>query len=250
MPKIGEYTVPNYGIEKICDLIIEVGRQYKNLDEGIVSEETFQKEIIRRKGGAYTAYKFDLGVYGFIERISRGQIRITKLFIDVANPIREEDRIRAKTEAVRNVRLLREIYEDGFTDSFSKDDLRIWLVEKKGVSRSEIDENKLDLIRKLYIEAYPYFKREKEVSGMEKTQPEITQPQLPVSTQQISQPVIQPTQVAPEEEEELKLGNIIRITFPKDNVETWKRVKKIVDIYLGIEETEKVTESKNKEQEK
>ena len=33
-------------------------------------------------------------------------------------------------------------------------------------------------------------------------------------------------------DEEIKLGEIIEIRFPKDKIEFWEKVKKIVDIYL------------------
>jgi len=173
MPSVEEYQIPTEGIDRISKFIIEIGRRYSNLEEGIISEGTFQSEIIGRKGGTYSRYKYDMNLYGFIERIAKGQIRITKLFLDIANPLREEDREKAKLKAVRNIQLFKDMYEYGFKDTFSEDDLRMWLVEKKDVPRSKIDKGKLELIRKLYIEAYPYLRETKEVSSVEKESSEI-----------------------------------------------------------------------------
>lgn len=72
-----------------------------------------------------------MSLYGLIERIAKGQIQISKLFLDIADPVREEDREKAKVEAVRNVQLFKDMYEGGLTDRISEANLRYWLVEKR-----------------------------------------------------------------------------------------------------------------------
>lgn len=126
------------------------------------------------------------------------------------------------------------------------------LVQITNVSRS-VAEKQEAKIRKLYMDAVQYLKEEKEVSGMEKVQPEIVRPQLSTDIQQISQPVAQPIQTIPKEElkeEEVKLGNIIEIRFLKNNKEAWERFKKIVDIYLGVEKEQAEKKELEKKEQK
>lgn len=208
---------------KVCDRIIESKENYSALKKGSVDMETFQEDILDKSGGTFYNYRFDMDLYGFIKRQQRGKkVTITQRYIDVADPVREDDRLQAKRDAVREIELLRELISDGFDDTISEKDLRIWLIEEKSISRDSIKEKHLSKAHKIFMENYTYLKSEEEEEKMEerKADEEKTMPSS-----------------SPEEMEEVKFGEI-RAWLPKENLqEQWKIFKETMQAYVKSKAT-------------
>jgi len=245
MGKIGDYEYPEFTFTE-CRKIVE--KIYK---EGITRGDVLAPKLGLKGGkkppeesGTFRNKITALQRFGLIEGDWR-EFKLTELGEKIAKPINEQEFKKAAIESIKRVSLLKELWNKVGTNI---PETGLWpdLVQITNVNRS-IAEKQEPKIRKLYMDALQYLKEEKEVSEMEKAQAETVQSP---TQQQISQPMAQPMQTIAEEE--VKLGDIIEIKFPKDNKETWGRFKKIVDIFLGIEEehAKKNKESESKEQER
>lgn len=239
MPKVGAYKIPNYDIEKVSNLIIEVGQRFNSVTAGEVDEDIFQEEYIQKSGGTYQSYRYSMERYGFIYR-SKGSdvVELTELFEKVADPLETEAREEAKTEAVRNVQLLTELFQSEISRTVSLEDLRRHLVVDIGIPKGEIEQKQLERLEKLYESAYPYLERGMTVQ----------------SETDKKAPSTGPSEGATEEEQPSEAGkakasspsvetgrNVIRIRgltleLDSDDVEDeWDRAKSTIDAYLEAE---------------
>ena len=155
----------------------------------------------------------------------RGKIRVSNLGKRLTYPENEGELMDAIVEAVRNIPLWKTFF-DTFTEKgedLPADTLWMNLRQIIGEDRLPPEEakNKAKIVRKAYFEDLKYYKPEfKPKEEKHKLEPD----------------KIDKDTAIPERFEEFKFGNI-RIWLPKEGTqEAWKKSKKMMDIYLGIEE--------------
>lgn len=173
MPKVGPFKIPNHDIETVVELIDEAYARV-NVQTGELDEETFQEEVLQRRGGSYSRYRYSLQQYGFLKRQhGADEVEITDLFVEVADPVPREARQNAIAEAVRNVPILQEMYEAGFQPGFADRELRVWLIQEMGVPRDKANDGAINDLRELYEPAHPYFDEGTGAAGLdEEDEPE------------------------------------------------------------------------------
>jgi len=233
MPKVGPYKIPNHDIETIVDLIDEAAARAQGLKEGPLDEEMFQEEVLDRRGGSYSRYRFSLQQYGFIER-SHGadEVELTELFVDVADPIQPEDRENAIQKAVHNIDLFRELYADDIDPDTAETDFRIWLTQNLNLPRDKADSDTIDDLRNLYGPAYRYLRQsdtddetaQREESGQEQEESRGDRRNTQSPEPESKEPV--------KDMEEFRIGDNV-VKLPKENMEDeWRSLKAVVDAYI------------------
>lgn len=155
----------------------------------------------------------------------RGKIRVSNLGKHLTYPENEEELMGAIVEAVRKIPLWK-IFFDKFTakgkdlptDTFWMDLRRIVGEDKLPPEEAK---NKAEILRKAYFEDLKYYKPE---SKPKKEEDELEADKVD-KDMAISKGL-----------EEFKFGSV-KIFLPKEEtVEAWKKTKRMMDIYLGIEE--------------
>lgn len=240
MPKIGPYKIPNHDIETVVDLLDEAKARVGGLTRGPLNEEMFKEEVLDRRGGSYSRYRFSLQQYGFIER-SHGadEVEITELFIDVVDPLQRSDRENAIRQAVSNIDLLVQMYESEFDPGFSDTDLRIWLIQTMNIPRDEANGETIDDLRNLYEPAYQYLKQDGQPSKpdqAEKPEPNSV-PRQPAKQNGGPQPTD-----SVKDMEEIQIGDKY-VRLPRENISReWRMLKATVDAYIESMEEDESTE--------
>jgi len=236
MPKIGPYRYPTHAIDAVVDLIDEAGNRVQ-VQEETISEDTFQQDVIDRAGGTYSRYRASLKQYGFIER-ERGadEVKITDLFVHVADPLDAEDRENAISRAVENIDFFAEMYEAGFGPEFTSREFRKWLIEEKGVLRKNAEPDTIEDLRKKYAIAFEYFSEsekptEEEQEKQNKSDEEHEADSPGENGQQAKLP-LSDNKNPDGEVEEIRVGNRA-VVLPKENIEReWHILRATVNAYV------------------
>jgi hypothetical protein len=238
MPKVGSFKIPNHDIETVVELIDEAYSRV-NVQPGELDEETFQEEVLQRRGGSYSRYRYSLQQYGLVKRQhGADEVEITEPFVDIADPVPKEARKDAISEAVRNVQILEDMHEAGFEPGFSDRELRVWLIQEMGVPRDKANEEAVKTLRELYVPAHPYFDREKEEAAGEdgETKDEVM-PDKPeadgaAGTGPPNAGAAPPPAGDDGEYEEFQIGDRY-VRLPKEDLaEEWELLKATVDAYV------------------
>ena len=214
MPRAGKYSFPKHDI----DWCVERVRKIAEICGDVTSRETAAKEALGMSptGGETNTLFASMEMYGLIET-GEGQIKLTDLAKKIIYAITPEEAEREKGEAVRKIGLFVDIYEM-YGENPSDVQLRAFLRDKAGVEPEKIAKI-TPQISKVFKRVVSYLK----VAA-------VTPTSMGVEEEKVTGKAIKP-----EEVEELRFGDV-RIWLPKDNpAEAWKRVKKAVDVYLGIE---------------
>lgn len=244
MPKIGPYQIPNHDIDTVVELIDEAYARV-NVGEGEIDEETFREEVLQRRGGSYSRYRFDLQLFGFIER-SHGadEVEITSLFLNVADPVPRSARDEAISEAVTNVDIFVKMFSAGFEPGFSERELRVWLIQELNVPRGEAQEDAIQELRELYEPAHPHLKRNSDNGESKQDEESRSENTSEDSGQSIPSDSQRPEEVQNDEQkmEVIQIGNKY-VRLPKENIgDEWQMLKTTVDAYInsleGIEQNE------------
>jgi len=218
--KIGNKVVPD---TRLPDLINAVKTLYGKFGSKEIDDETASRLLghSTSRSGAYMQKRADLRSFSLIE--PRGPIKITEIGRKVSYPANQKEEQEGLIQAVSNVELWKLIYEKytekGLTlPSDFWTDIRVWteLPPEEAKKAAEI-------VRKAYSEDTRYIK------------PIIEEIEMTKETQAVA---IDTSTAKPQAEvEELKFGDNVRIWLPKEGIkEAWKKAKKMIDIYLGVEE--------------
>lgn len=116
MPKVGTYTYPNITIDEALSYVRAFIKKHPR---GEMSKETFAKEILGRSptSSAVPTLIASIGYYGLIKH-EKGKIFITDLGKRAVAGVTEEDKLNAIKEALENVNLIKDYWEehDGVVD--------------------------------------------------------------------------------------------------------------------------------------
>lgn len=225
MPKIGPYAIPNHDIEKIVEAIEEVPARAGEISPGDYPEETFQEDMLSRKGGSYQRHRFDLQLYGFLQREhGADEVTLTELFADVANPVEAEDKEYAIKEAVKNVEIFEMLKEAGISPEDPDQKYRVWLNKDLNLPRDQADSDTVDKLRNLYKPAAQYLEVDTE-DETENAEVETDHEQSESSTEDGSR---EPR----EDMEEISVGEKL-VRLPKEDMGSeWDELKAGVDAIL------------------
>jgi len=236
MPSIGSYEYPNHDIDRIVELVDEAANRV-TISSETVSEDTFKSEIINKAGGTYNRYRYSLQLYGLIEReYGSEEVTITDLFVNIADPLGENDREEAIRTVVGNIVLFVEMYEADFGPEFSDREFRKWLIEDKSVPRKKISQDQISEIRSLYDSAFEYFvdlfttekdeiDQTDEPEGEKKEKGDAS---IEVPSGHSAGPNSSDTDI-----EEIRIGNKV-VMLPKEDVKKeWKVLRATVDAYIN-----------------
>ena len=208
------------------ELYDDVKKLYEKFGQSDVDQETVA-QLWGHKSAKSSQFSFvklgSLRSYGLID--GRGKIKVSDLGKRLTFPADEAVLMDAIVEAIRRVPLWKIFFDDFTAKGNDLPTDTLWMNLRRIVGEDELPpeeaKNKAKIIRKAYSEDLKYykpeFKRGKEGDALE--------PDKIDKDTAISKGL-----------EEFKFGNI-RIYLPKeDSVDTWKKAKKMMDIYLGIEE--------------
>jgi len=161
--------------------------------------------------------------YGLIE--GRGKVKVSNLGKRLTYPEDEEKLMKAIVEAVKNIPLWK-IFFDTFTakgEDLPKDTLWMNLRQIVGEDKLPPEEakNKAKILRKAYFEDIKYYKPEFKPKKEE---------------DEMKADKVDKDMAISKGLEEFKFGSV-KIFLPKEKtIDAWKKTKKMMDIYLGIEE--------------
>lgn len=236
MGRVGKYTYPEEPLGDVIEYLHKIRDFFgeKNITGELPREAIAEAWNLSYGSGTFNTRIASLIHYGFAEKSSSGTIKLTKLALDLLypDPLTNSDQ-EARRKAFFNVQLFKDIYEQ-LGDSPTVEQVK-WFLRQKSNAEPPIVENKAPKIHKIYIESVTEISIEKgeelpvsgkagEILSEVRTMPQVGEEKIREET-----PIQTKT-------EEVKLSDIIEIRFPRNNKEMWKRVKKIVDVFLGVEE--------------
>jgi hypothetical protein len=216
--KVGKYDIPNI---RLHPTLFEAT---KTLYEKFTSEEAPDQLTVANllghktdKSGAFISKLADLRAYGLIT--SRG-LKVTDLGKKLTYDPSDEERNNALKEALLNIPLWKELHSR-FSKTLPTSDFWVELTKITGLEAPDakrLEEN----VRNAYLADFQYLKEEKKSEKGGKGMDE--------------QDKFDTSGAKPSTLEELKFGDNVRIWLPKENIqEAWKKAKKMIDIYLGVE---------------
>lgn len=228
--KIGTYAIPD--VYRLPALIQDLKTMYNKFESRDVDFDTLASIMGHKsaKSGAFTQKITNMKAYHLID--GRGKVQVTETGRKIALPNNIDELNEGLIEALTSIPLWREIY-----DKFTKIDKQLptsdfWVEIRQicGITPDEA-QNKAEIVKKTYLEDIKDIKvpKQGEKPDMNETKTEVkTEVQSAGVTIPISSTVI--TEVISLE------GGTLKLILPKDNIqETWKRAKKMVDAYFGVD---------------
>ena len=170
------------------------------------------------RSGAFISKIADLRAYGLVS--SRG-LKVTDLGKKLTYDPSDKERNNALKQVLLNIPLWKELYSR-FGKSLPTSDFWVELTKITGLEAPEAKRTE-EIVRNAYLADIQYLKEEMEsekgAKGME-------------DQDNLNKNPAKPTTL-----EEIKFGDNMRIWLPKENTqEAWKKAKRMIDIYLGVEE--------------
>lgn len=217
--KVGKYDIPNIRLHPT--LFDATKTMYEKFGADEAPDQLTVAQLLGHKtdkSGAFISKLADLRAYGLIT--SRG-LKVTDLGKKLTYDPSDKERNNALKQALLNVPLWKEFYSR-FSKSLPTSDFWVELTKITGLEAPEAkraEEN----VRNAYLADFQYLKEEKEPENGGKGMSD--------------QDNINKNQAKPAALEEIKFGENMRIWLPKENTqEAWKKAKRMIDIYLGVEE--------------
>jgi hypothetical protein len=216
--KVGKYDIPNIRLHPT--LFEATKTMYEKFGADEASDQLTVAQLLGHKtdkSGAFISKLADLRSYGLIT--SRG-IKVTDMGKKLTYDPSDKERNNALKEALLNVPLWKEFFSR-FGKSLPTSDFWVELTKITGLEAPEAKRVE-ETVKNAYLADFQYLKEEKEPEkggkGMEGADN------------------INRDQAKPATLEELKFGDNVRIWLPKENIqEAWKKAKRMIDIYLGVE---------------
>jgi hypothetical protein len=209
------------------ELYDDVKKLYEKFGQSEVDQETVA-QLWGHKSAKSSQFGFvklgSLRTYGLIE--GRGKIKVSDLGKHLTFPENEEELMNAIVEAVRKVPLWKMFFDTFTAKGADLPTDTLWMNLRRIVGEDKLPpeeaKNKANILRKAYFEDLKYYKLEfkpkKEEKKMDAGKIDTSKAKTPSAI------------------EELKFGDNVRIWLPKEGIkEAWKKAKKMIDIYLGIE---------------
>ena len=214
--RVGNYQIPTYRLfPKVAEAIENIYREY------IFDEATDAETVAKLCGhkssnsGAWLYKLADMRAYGLLEKRSIKATPLAEKFTSGT----DEDKQKAINEAIMNIPLWREFYEK-YGKQLQESNFWVQLQKFTGLSNIEAQKH-ADSIRKAYLDDIKYYKPEIEENGEDRG----------MEPNKVNANVTIPLGL-----EEFQFGDI-RIWLPREGTqEAWEKTKKMLDIYLGIEE--------------
>ncbi|MEM3700186.1 MAG: hypothetical protein QXL57_04905 [Candidatus Bathyarchaeia archaeon] len=220
MPKLGNMVYPYIKLSRA----IEIARRIcESPYKGEISVSGLAQELkMSEKGGGFLYLVASLRDYGLVE--GTGTLRATEIAKKIVAGTPEE-MSKSRVESFLKVELFKSLKEKIGTEVPEIEQFSVILRDLTKADPLKV-KNVAETIRNLYLDGVPYIKALEEAKKEEiKMTKETATAQVDIST------------AKPPMLEELKFGENVRIWLPKENIkEEWKKAKKMVDIYLGIEE--------------
>lgn len=215
--RVGKYTIPDTRIHpKLYEATKSLYEEFKSED---APSQLTAAQLLDHKSvsGAFLRKIAALRAYGLIEK--RG-IRVTELGKKLTYDPSEQERNEALKQAILNIPLWKEFYGKWGVNLPTSN---FWVQLGKITGLEAPDAKKLEnIVKKAYLDDIRYLKPEKK--------PE--EEDIDV----VPEDTIDTETTIPIGLEEFRFGDI-RIWLPKEKTqEAWKKTKKMLDIYLGIEE--------------
>jgi len=220
--KVGKFDIPTFHLQP--NLVEATKILYETFKSDEAPDLLTAAKLLGHKtdkSGGFLTKLADLRSYGLLT--SRG-IKVTDLGKKLTFGISDEEKNEAFKEALLNIPLWKEFYSK-FGKTLPTSNFWAKLTEITGLEAPDaqkVEEN----VRNAYLADFQYVKEAKKPEDEESRMGE----QGRIDTSTAKPPTL----------EELKFGDNVRIWLPKENIkETWKKAKKMIDIYLGIEKSEK-----------
>jgi hypothetical protein len=203
---------------------IEIARRIcESPYKGEISVSGLAQELkMSEKGGGFLYLVASLRDYGLVE--GTGTLRATEIARKIVAGTPEE-MSKSRAESFLKVELFKSLKEKIGTEVPETEQFSVILRDLTKADPLKV-KNVAETIRNLYLDGVPYIK------ALEEARKEEIKMTKETATAQVDMPIAKPPTL-----EELKFGENVRIWLPKENIkEEWKKAKKMVDIYLGIEE--------------
>lgn len=214
--KIGNYQVPTYRLyPKVADAINKIYEEYV-FDEPVSADAVAKLCDHKSANSGAWLYKLaDMRAYGLLEKRA---IKATSLAEKFASGTNEEKQ-KAKNKAIMNIPLWKTLY-DKFGLELPSSNFWIQLQQITGLPNIEAQKH-ADFVRKAYLDDISHYKPEiEDIDGDDEVDADTidTKIAIPIGL------------------EEFRFGDI-RIWLPMEGTQqAWEKSKKMLDIYLGIEE--------------
>lgn len=220
LPKLGNLVYPYIKLSRA----IEIARRIcESPYKGEISVSGLAQELkMSEKGGGFLYLVASLRDYGLVE--GTGTLRATEIAKKIVAGTPEE-MSRSRAESFLKVEMFKSLKDKIGTEVPETEQFSVILRDLTKADPLKV-KNVAETIRNLYLDGVPYIKSLQEAEKEEISMVKETA-KVEVDTSTAKLPSL----------EELKFGENVRIWLPKENIkEEWKKAKKMVDIYLGIEE--------------
>ncbi len=215
--KVGKYDIPDM---RLYPLLVEATKKiYEKFKSDEATNQLTVAQMLGHKSvsGGFLTKLASMRAYGLIEK--RG-LKVTDIGKRLTYGAGEEERNEALKEAILSIPLWKEFFSKWGVNPPSTD---FWVDLGKITGMEAPDAQNVEkIVRNAYLDDIRYLK------------PETTSEK---GDNKLESDNINKNEAKPVALEELKFGEKLRIWLPKENVqEEWKKAKRIIDIYLGVEE--------------
>lgn len=224
--KIGKYDIPEM---RLYPTLVEAAKKiYENFGLNEASDELTVAKLLgheTNKSGAFLYKMSYMRAYGLVEK--RG-LKATELTKKLTYDPDENERNNALKQILLNIPLWQELYGK-FGKTLNTSNLWVELTKIAGLEAPEAQKAQ-ENVRNAYLADFQYLKEEKkpEKGGNDMQ----GQDNIDTNNANLPQPKVSAGL------EEIKFGDNLRIWLPKENTqEAWKKAKRMIDIYLGVDET-------------
>lgn len=216
--KVGKYDIPQF---RLYPNLVEATRTlFETFKAGEAPDLLTVAKLLGHKtdkSGGFLAKLADMRSYGLIT--SRG-VKVTDLGKKLTYGLNDQEKNEAFKEALVNVPLWKELYSK-FGKTLPSSNFWANLKDITGLEAPDAQRIE-EIVRNSYLDDFQYVKEEKKLEKGDKSMEGADN--------------INRDQAKPATLEELKFGDNVRIWLPKENIqEAWKKAKKMIDIYLGVE---------------
>lgn len=206
---------------RLYPMLVEATKKiYEKFKSDEATNQLTVAQLIGHKSvsGGFLTKLACMRAYGLIEK--RG-LKVTDVGKRLTYGATEEERDKALEEAILNIPLWKEFFSRWGVNPPAVD---FWVDLGKITGLEAPDAQKAEkIVRNAYLDDIRYLKVQKEPEKGGKGMGEQDQ--------------IDTSKAKPATLEEIKFGETIRIWLPKENTqEAWKKAKRMIDIYLGVEE--------------